>query len=303
MMNKLQLIYCIFIIIVFNNYALFGQTYKIDMNKEVYKKYYGVQSQKFYYNFIYQQKGEYPDKLKAGDAEIEGVKFMLALQDVSRNGIYNEKNYGANLSLGEYGADSIIANIHSLPNVVSFTEIPDRNIIIQVEDKFFEVLEVDSKGEYIIIKTLPATSGLKPDIRKLEVLFVPTEFELLDRQIANLFDYKNKGKYLYIEFWGLWCAPCVEATDSLKQVYELYNDRLEIIALNERDDHDKVRQYILDKEIKWVNGLSNKEISTNLLQNGYPYGILFDENGNLIKQFLHPVSLRKYLETHIFKRE
>lgn len=274
------------------------------MNKEVHQKYYGAESQEVYYDFIYQKLGRYPDKLKAGDVEIEGVKFMLALQDADRDGTYNEKeDFREYLSLGEYGTDSIVVNIHLPPHTVSFTAIPDKNIIIQVEDKFFEVLEVDSKGEYIIIKSLPATSRVKPDIRKLEVRFVPTKFELLNGEVSNLFDYKDKGKYLYIEFWGLWCAPCIQATDSLKQVYELYGDRLEIIALNERDDPNEVRQYILDKEIKWVNGLSNKELSTNLLQNGYPYGILFDAQGNLIKQLLHPISLRRYLETHIFKKE
>ena len=76
---------------------------------------------------------------------------------------------------------------------------------------------------------------------------------------------KNKGKWLYVDFWASWCIPCRETMPaSVKLNEELKNENIAFIYIGLNDNKEN-----------WKNALQSNGISTS--QN------YFTENGNISK--------------------
>ncbi|MBA3292091.1 MAG: TlpA family protein disulfide reductase, partial [Actinobacteria bacterium] len=50
-----------------------------------------------------------------------------------------------------------------------------------------------------------------------------------------------EGKPLVINFWGSWCKPCEEELPTFQQTYVDYQDEVEFVGINMRDDPDDAR--------------------------------------------------------------
>jgi thiol-disulfide isomerase/thioredoxin len=100
----------------------------------------------------------------------------------------------------------------------------------------------------------------------------------------------NKGKFIYVDFWASWCAPCVggmEAAYKLRK--ELRNKNIVFIYLNIWDTRenwkDAVKKYGISREngrnYLIINGDSSIFIR-GLNLTSIPRMILYDKTGKLI---------------------
>lgn len=72
-----------------------------------------------------------------------------------------------------------------------------------------------------------AGSQLKVGDKVPDILF--TDLVNYKSFTAKLSDFK--GKYILIDFWATWCAPCVAGFPKLNKVQEEYKDKLQIILI------------------------------------------------------------------------
>lgn len=71
----------------------------------------------------------------------------------------------------------------------------------------------------------------------LEVGSAAPAFTLAGEAGASLADYR--GRYVLVDFWGTWCAPCVEAIPHLQEITESYPDLVVLgLAAHEYEDDD-----------------------------------------------------------------
>lgn len=62
----------------------------------------------------------------------------------------------------------------------------------------------------------------------------------------------SKGKYIVLNFWGTWCAPCIPEMDSLKSWQEAYGGSIQFIGIT-NDNHDRINKYLQKKPTKvWI---------------------------------------------------
>lgn len=68
---------------------------------------------------------------------------------------------------------------------------------------------------------------------------------------GELYDPETlKGKTWLINFWAVWCAPCLEELPSLNRAWaKLQNHDVGMLAINIGEDADKIEQFLKDNDL------------------------------------------------------
>lgn len=114
------------------------------------------------------------------------------------------------------------------------------------------------------------------------------------------FDYENhkggktkltdlKGKYVYIDLWATWCAPCRAEIPFLQKIEEKYhgkNIEFVSISIDKLKDNEKWKKFVSDKNLGGTQLFADKdwesEFVTSYGVTGIPRFILIDPNGNVL---------------------
>ncbi|GHB82383.1 thiol:disulfide interchange protein [Persicitalea jodogahamensis] len=113
----------------------------------------------------------------------------------------------------------------------------------------------------------------------------------LNGEKIKLSDFR--GKYVLIDFWGSWCAPCRIGNPHLIELYNQYKDRnFEIIGVATDDKEVPWRKAVeKDKIGIWKNILDTDEasrgsaIAHKYAVHSFPTKILIDKQGKIIGRF------------------
>jgi thiol-disulfide isomerase/thioredoxin len=113
--------------------------------------------------------------------------------------------------------------------------------------------------------------------------------ELNEKDISGIrIDLKDyKGKYIVLDFWGSWCAPCKRGLPQMKEYYEKYKEKFEFISIACNDKESDLEKIIDDYELKWTQILNNadNDLSAKFEIEAYPTKIILDPNGSIIGIF------------------
>ncbi|PKB44833.1 thiol-disulfide isomerase/thioredoxin [Cellulophaga sp. RHA19] len=100
-----------------------------------------------------------------------------------------------------------------------------------------------------------------------------------------------KGKYILIDFWGLWCGPCVAEMPQVKEFQEKHKDNLVVLGINSGDTKEKIAAFVTKNGYGWQQLLSDKANTTDNFVNrfnvqGFPTKFIIDRRGNIVKRFV-----------------
>ena|GEM_PF-2259748 len=215
-----------------------------------------------------------PQKIKGGMYADKKNKFIIALYDFNTNGIYNE-----------IGQDMLLVVPDSVTPVPVVTGTAGMllnktsGIIIKAGTTLYTCTLNKDTSATIRVYNGPA---IKPDVTVYNRL-PDSKFALFNGGTAKFTDYTNKGKYIFVHFWGTWCGGCMSSMDELNQLAIKYQDKLTIIGMDCVDpDTANVSKVIKGHNLIWIQGIGNDDINQQFQQNGYPFGALFAPDGTLI---------------------
>jgi peroxiredoxin len=121
------------------------------------------------------------------------------------------------------------------------------------------------------LKALSITAGTKAPTFKL------TSLDGKEIDLSSL-----KGKYVFIDFWGSWCAPCREEIPNIKKMYEtISKDELVIIGMVCHDEIEKIKKCISKEGVSYMNAMATDEIISAYGVNSYPTTFLIDKEGKI----------------------
>ncbi len=109
-----------------------------------------------------------------------------------------------------------------------------------------------------------------------------------------------KGKYLLVDFWASWCAPCRAENPNLVRAYHNFKGRnFAILGVSLDNDKDAWEQAVLADSLSWtqisdLQKWESKAVSTFHF-NGIPYNILIDPQGKIIAESLRGPDLENKL--------
>lgn len=228
-------------------------------------------------------------KVKTGYLSNKKNFFQISILDQNFNGKFND-----------IGKDYITICPKKqlelrVSNGVSNSIILENNII-KTNNTYYRIVRIEPDGSSL---SLQECSDCKEwTIKEIDKL-PDASFERVDGSIDNFKNYSESNKYVYVEFWGTWCKGCIQVLPKIKAIYDKHKDKLIVIYLNGGETKNStdvtaiIKKYSLES---WIHGYATENIEKEFLQNGYPYGVLFDNNGNIIDFAVDPSTLEIFLD-------
>ena len=95
-----------------------------------------------------------------------------------------------------------------------------------------------------------------------------------------------RGKYVILDFWGSWCGWCIKGFPEMKQYYQKYKGKFEILGVDCSDTEEAWKKAVSENQLHWLhvfNPQDNKNLQESYGITGYPTKIIVGPDGKIVK--------------------
>ena len=156
---------------------------------------------------------------------------------------------------------------------------------LQNDDKFETTLNKLSEYDYGKYCPTDRVNSLMAQINIKIGKYAPdfSVTTLLGKNI-NLSDFK--GKFVFVDFWGTWCPPCIAEIPNINNLFsKVSRDKLEIIGLagSNRDNEESLQKFITENNMKYHNALASNQLFSSYGITQVPTSFLINPDGKIIR--------------------
>ena len=158
---------------------------------------------------------------------------------------------------------------------------------VNIGDRSYE-FDVDRYGRSLTLKPLaeklPDRAVLQPGTQAPEFTFKD-----IDGKSGRLSDFR--GKVILLDFWGIWCAPCVAEAPKLVATYrQLHEKGFEIIGVHSGGEITGLRKFIAERDMNWTHVIEDDDGVLHRLYRveAWPTYYLVGKDGMILSNNLRP---------------
>lgn len=189
-------------------------------------------------------------------------------------------------------AESDFEKIIEIDRKLPFGERSAGSLLMQALGgwRYDETSDVYARWSQWIVDNMPADSSSVRQIMTERRINTPLRVKGvgLDGEAIDTADWK--GDVVLVDFWGLWCGPCLAQMPELKAVYEKYRDRgLKLVGVLADWRPDEARKYLAEHGCDWpqivdpavtsMKTIDQHSLVKMLNINGFPTVHLIDRDG------------------------
>lgn len=114
---------------------------------------------------------------------------------------------------------------------------------------------------------------------------VAPDFTLNDLDGKPLSLSSLKGKYVILDFWGTWCGWCIKGIPQMKEYYNKYKGKFEILSIDCNDTEEKWKAGVKKYELPWLNVYNPRDskVLSDYGVQGFPTKIIVGPDGKIVK--------------------
>ncbi|MBS1681044.1 MAG: TlpA family protein disulfide reductase [Bacteroidetes bacterium] len=155
------------------------------------------------------------------------------------------------------------------------------NQFFSINSNRFQIVGVNLDKELLLLKTIPNDSLVFSG----QVQLNAPKFRLQEfKSTKEISLSQYAGKFLLLNFWGSWCAPCRHEFPQLKSVYnQLDKTKIDFVGVAV-DDFEALEKYLSKEPLPWKQALVSEDspIVKDYSIASYPTTILIEPNGKVI---------------------
>jgi thiol-disulfide isomerase/thioredoxin len=126
----------------------------------------------------------------------------------------------------------------------------------------------------VVLTRLPAAND--------EMVPAP-DFTLASLDGENITLSDLRGRYVLINFWATWCAPCLAEMTALQALADEHGDSLVILGINQREDLSAIEPFLQQLGVSFPILLNPDDATLiNYQVMGLPRSALVDPQGYII---------------------
>ena len=151
----------------------------------------------------------------------------------------------------------------------------------------YRLARVSESGEKIILEV----SAVKVEPKKSILTNAPApdfSFQTLDNKTIGLWDLK--GKIVLLDFWAIWCSPCIANLPDIKKIYNRHGrSEFEIIGISldggeaSKTTLNDLQNFAAKEQMNWLIAFDNGGWDNTAAQmyniTGIPIHIVIDKKG------------------------
>ncbi|MBX6311820.1 MAG: TlpA family protein disulfide reductase [Isosphaeraceae bacterium] len=141
---------------------------------------------------------------------------------------------------------------------------------------------------------------VRDDLARLDMVGKPAPTLVVKDINGKLFRLSDlKGKYVLVDFWATWCAPCVAELPNMQAAYNKYHAQgLEIVGISLDETKDPLLDFLKARKIPWRqihNATSGGDAVEAFGVSTIPATFLIGPDGTILRLELRGPALEKAL--------